>query len=229
MNATSSHFADAQHLLRGIGVNQTPQGLWELTDVHTASTCYVHHSQKPAALAAYAAVDETFASGRFPDYLLRDMVDKIPAMDYPEYAALAMACGSPMPSFISADARAQIFGKSVWSIVEQYQLGDCFMRFNQPSPGNGDHYSLRPRGIDWAGTWDVIPEDIKALRKAYRGMSPVQKVMVLTIMRLYNQSKDKIYLTGCPTKITATEALKILRENGALSVWGSLVTHYAGW
>jgi len=228
-DAASSYLADGKQLLRELGVIESTQGLWGFTDIHTASNCYVHHSQKPAALAAYAAVDETFAAGRFPEYLLRDMVDKVPAMDYPEYAALAMACGSPMPSFSSSDARARIFGKTVWSIVETYNLGYCFLRFEQPSPGNGEHYSLRPRGIDWAGSWEVIPDEIKALRKAYRAMSPLQRVMVLTIMRLYNQSKDKIYLTGCPTKVTAAEAMTILRDNGALSLWGTLVSHYAGW
>ena len=229
MTAVSSYVADAIVLLNRLGVNQAPHGVWELTDIETASQGYVHHSQMPAALAAYAAVNATFAAGRFPGYLLRDMVAKVPAMDYAEHAALAMVCGSAMPSFEGSDARARIFGLAVWSIVKSYKLESCFLRFDPPSPGNGDHYSLRPRGIDWAGEWEVIPEEIKALRKSYRAMSPLQKVMVLTIMRLYNQSKDNTYLTGCPTKIPASDAITILRDNGALSAWGHLVTHYAGW
>lgn len=229
MIVVSNYAVEAKDLLNSLGVYQASQGVWELSDVHAASECYVHHSQKPAALAAYSAVNATFAAGRFPGYLLRDMVDKVPSMDYAEYAALALACGSPMPSFDGSDARARIFGQAVWGIVKAYKLDSCFMRFDPPSPGNGDHYSLRPRGIDWAGQWDVIPEDIKALRKAYRAMSPLQQVMVVTIMRLYNQNKDTIYLTGCPTKIPAAEAMTILRDNGALPAWGHLVTHYAGW
>ncbi|MHA6181622.1 hypothetical protein [Pseudomonas mohnii] len=61
-------------------------------------------------------------------------------------------------------------------------------------------------------------------------MSPLQQIMVLTIMHLYNQGEDKIFLTGgCPTKIPAAEAMDILRSNGlALSAWGYMVTHYAG-
>jgi hypothetical protein len=72
---------------------------------------------------------------------------------------------------------------------------------------------------------------MKAMRKSYRTMSQLQQIMVLTIMHLYKQGKDKIYLTGgCPTKISAAEAMNILRSNGsALSSWGHLVTHYAGW
>lgn len=227
MIANSNYAADAIELLNGLGVHQASPNIWELTDVHTASESHVHHSQMPAALAAYAAVNATFAAGRFPGYLLRDMVDKVPSMDYTEHAALAMACGCTPPSFEGSDARARIFGKAAWNIVNTYDLNSCFMRFD--SAGNGDHYSLRPRGIDWAGDWAVIPADIKELRRAYRAMSPLQKVMVLTIMRLYNQSKDKIYLTGCSTKISAAEAMTILRDNAALPAWGHLVTHYAGW
>jgi hypothetical protein len=69
------------------------------------------------------------------------------------------------------------------------------------------------------------------MRKNYRAMSPLQQIMVLTIMHLYCPGKDKTYLTrGCPTKIPAAEAMNILRRNGsALSAWGHMVTHYAGW
>jgi hypothetical protein len=69
------------------------------------------------------------------------------------------------------------------------------------------------------------------MRKNYRAMSPMQQIMVLTIMHLYCQGKDKTYLTGgCPTKIPAAQAMNILRSDGpALSAWGHMVTHYAGW
>lgn len=69
------------------------------------------------------------------------------------------------------------------------------------------------------------------MRKSYRAMTPLQQIMVLTIMHLYNQGKDKTYLTGgCQIKISAAEAMNTLRRNGpALSAWGHLVTHYAGW
>jgi hypothetical protein len=62
-------------------------------------------------------------------------------------------------------------------------------------------------------------------------MSPLKQIMVLTIMHLYCQGKDKTFLIGgCPTKILAAEALAILRSNGsALPTWGRLVSHYAGW
>ncbi|MNY76433.1 hypothetical protein D3C86_2160120 [compost metagenome] len=55
--------------------------------------------------------------------------------------------------------------------------------------------------------------------------------MVLTLLHLYLGERDKIFLIGgCPTKISAVEALKALRQDGeALKVWAHLVTHYAGW
>jgi len=229
MLSESSYVAAAKALLANLGVSQGSQGLWEFTDIQTASESHVHHSQMPAAMAAYAAVNSTFAAGRFPGYLLVDMVSKLSVMDYPEYAALAMACGSPIPSFVSSDARAHVFGQAAWNIVRTYQLEGIFMRVDPPFPDSGDHYSMRPRGIDWAGSRDVIPDDIKALRKTYRAMTPLQMVMVLTIMRLYDPNKDTIFLTGCPTKIPAADALTILRDNAALPAWGHLVTHYAGW
>lgn len=230
MFADSNPVADAKELLTAFGVHQVSKGVWALTDVQTASNGYIHHSQKPAALAAYAAVNPTFAAGRFPGYPLIDLVDKVPSMDYAEYAALAMVCGSPMPSFEGSNARAHIFGQAVWSVVEKYELHGCFERHNQSFQGNGDHYNLRPRGYDWAGDWEALPDALKAMRKCYRAMTPLQQVMTLTVLHLYRQGKDKLFLTGgCPTKIHAADALHILREHSALSDWGYLVTHYAGW
>ena len=69
------------------------------------------------------------------------------------------------------------------------------------------------------------------MRKCYRAMTPLQQVMVLTILHLYQQGKDKDFLIGgCPTQVLAADAMSILRENGpALTTWGRLVSHYAGW
>lgn len=48
---------------------------------------------------------------------------------------------------------------------------------------------------------------------------------------MYSQGADDFYLKGgCPTNISASEALWMLRaDSAALSMWGWLVTHYAGW
>lgn len=227
----NNYVAQAKGLLSEIGVHQLSEGVWAFTDVHTASQAYIHHSAKPAALAAYAAVNPTFAAGRFPGWALVDMVDKVPCMDGAEHTALAMACGASIPTFSSASERGNIFGQAVWGIVEAYALEGCFERVERAYGSQGSHYNLRPRGFDWANGEGHAPEALKAMRKSYRGMSPLQQIMVLTVMHLYNQGKDKFFLTGgCPTKIPAAEAMSILRSNGpALSAWGHLVTHYAGW
>ena len=88
-------------MLKGFGVQQLPELSWAFTDVQTASTAHIHHSQQPTALAAYSAVNDTFGARRFPGYTLKELVDKVPSMDYPEYAALAMACDTAMPPFLN--------------------------------------------------------------------------------------------------------------------------------
>lgn len=225
-------YADqAKGLLSEIGVHQPSKGVWAFTNAHTASQAYIHHSREPVALAAYAAVNATFAAGRFPGWALVDMVDKVPCMDGIEHTALAMVCGASIPTFPSASERGNIFGHAVWGIVEAYSLEGCFEYVERAYGSEGSHYNLRPRGFNWAGGEEPVPESLKAMRKSYRAMLPLQQIMVLTIMHLYCQGKDKTYLTGsCPTKIPAAEAMNILRSNGpALSGWGHLVTHYAGW
>lgn len=225
-------YADqAKGLLSEIGVHQLSESAWAFTDVHTADQAYIHHSREPVALAAYAAVNPTFAAGRFPGWALVDMVDKVPCMDGIEHTALAMVCGASIPTFPSASERGNIFGQAVWGIVEAYSLEGCFEYVERAYGSQGSHYNLRPRGFNWAGGEEPVPESLKAMRKSYRAMLPLQQIMVLTIMHLYCPGKDETYLTrGCPTKIPAAEAMDILRRNGsALSAWSHLVTHYAGW
>jgi hypothetical protein len=185
----NNYVDQAKGLLTEIGIIELSEGVWACNDLDTATHAYIHHSRKPTALAAYAAVNATFAAGRFPNYALIDMVDKVSCMDATELTALAMVCGASIPTF---------------------------------PPGR--HYNLRPRG-------EPVPELLKAMRQSYRAISPLQQVMVLTILHLYDPSEDHPFLIGgCPTQIHAAEAMHILRGNGsALSSWGHMVTHYAGW
>ncbi|MFG6206084.1 hypothetical protein [Pseudomonas retamae] len=227
----NDYVEQAKGLFSAIGVHQLSEGVWAFTDVHTANHAYIHHSREPVALAAYAAVNVTFAAGRFPDWALVDMVDKVPCMDGIEHTALAMVCGASIPTFPSASERGHIFGQAVWGIVEAYSLEGCFERVERAWGSPGWHYNLRPRGFNWSGDQELNSKSMKEMRKSYRAMSPLQQIMVLTIMHLYCQGKDKTYLTGgCPTKIPAAQAMDILRSDGpALSDWGNMVTHYAGW
>ena len=109
----SNYVAQAKDLLTAIGVHQLSEGVWAFTDIHIASQAYIHHSREPAALAAYAAINATFATGRFPGWALVDIVDKVPCMDATEHTALAMVCGASIPTFPSASERGNIFGQAV--------------------------------------------------------------------------------------------------------------------
>lgn len=228
---TSNYAVNAEELLLKLGVQRLSKGLWAFTDVETASNACIHHSSTPTALAAYASVDPKFALGRFPSLTLVDLVDKVPCMDLTELTALAVVCGAPAPSFVSSSERARIFGEAVWSAVGTYSLEDCFERVGCAYGDEGSHYYLRPRGLDWAGDQRALPDVLKTVRKGYRSMTPLQQVFVLTIMHLHCQGKDKIFLIGgCPTKILAGDALNVLRDDGnALSAWGYIISHYAGW
>ena len=222
--------AKAKRRLAEIGVQMLPTGQFAFTDVDTASHSYVHHSTVPAALVAYAAVNTTFAAGRFPGLTLIDILHKVPSMDGEEYTALALACGAEAPTFASSSQRLQVFGQTLISILDTYQLYGCFERV-KPYGSEGLHYSVRPIGYDWAGTWEPVEASLKALRKCYRSMTPLQQVMTLTVLHLYRPEKDRFFLVGgCPTKILAADAMRILQSSDhAAADWGRLVSHYAGW
>ncbi|WP_052110530.1 hypothetical protein [Pseudomonas plecoglossicida] len=229
LHTPSLYVDDAVELLNELGVYKAPTGTWAFTDVAWASSCYIHHSRTPVAVAAYAAIDHILAAGRFQNYTLVDLVHKICCMDAIESTALALICGTEPPLFPSAAQRGEIFGETAWHIVSDYGLENCFKQV-RPYGSEGRHYTMRPQGFDYDHS-EPIPELLKAMRKSYRSMEPVQQIMVLTLLNLYCQSSDKVYLTGgCPTKISAVKALKALRQDGqALKKWAKLVNHYAGW
>ncbi|GLO16065.1 hypothetical protein PPUJ20028_46510 [Pseudomonas putida] len=88
---------------------------------------------------------------------------------------------------------------------------------------------MRPQGFDYDQS-EPIPERLEAMRKSYRSMEPVQQIMVLTLLHLYLEERDKIFLIGgSPTKISVVEALEALRQDTqAFKIWAHLVSHYAG-
>ncbi len=224
-----NYLEDAGHLLSKWGVQHVTENVWAFTDVATASRAYIHHSSWPAALCAYSAVDPIFAGGRFPDETLIALCHKVPSMDGAELTALALACGAPTPVFDSQKSPV-LFGKALWDIINTYDLGAIFERVSN-THSLGDHYTCRPRGMDWMGSQDPIPEALKPMRKAYKALDPVRQVMALTILHLYLSRPDKYFLLGgCPTKIRAADAIDVLRQHDrALSRWGHLISHYSGW
>lgn len=223
------YVAEANALINELGVYQLSSGMWGFTEREIASSCYIHHSRSPVAVAAYAAIDPVFAADRISNYALVDLVLEISRMDAIESTALAIICGAEPPLFPSAAQRGEIFGETAWQIVNDYGLESCFKQV-RPYGDEGRHYTMRPQGLDYDHS-EPIPEALKAMRKSYRAMESVQRIMVLTLLHLYLQESDKIFLTGgCPTKISAAEAFKVLRQDGqALKTWAHLVSHYAGW
>lgn len=229
LSNSHQYVAEAYMLINELGAFKNPAGKWAFTDKKKASSCSIHHSRTPVAAAAYAAIDPIFAAGRIPNYSLVDLVLKISCMDAIESTALAIICGAEPPIFSSAAQRGEIFGETAWQIVNDYGLESCFKQV-RPYGDEGRHYTMRPQGFDYDHS-EPIPEALKAMRNSYIAMEPVQRIMVLTLLHLYLQESDKIFLTGgCPTKISAAEALKVLRQDGqALKTWAHLVSHYAGW
>lgn len=222
---------EAMALLHQLGVHEESPGIWAFSDLQTASYGYLHHSHKPVALVAYATINPIFAAGRFPDYTLINLVEKMPLLDGIEYTALAFLCGIPAPIYPSAEQREKVFGEVAWDIVHHYKLGECFTKSRPFGFGSqASHYTMRPCGFDHDLS-EPVPEALKAMRSAYRKMNNVQRVMVLTLLHLYTQGTDDFYLKGgCPTKISAAEAIQVLRsDQDALSMWARLITHYAGW
>lgn len=47
-------------------------------------------------------------------------------MDAIEHSALAKVCGTHAPTFPSAEAQGEIFGRTAWGIVEGCELGGYF-------------------------------------------------------------------------------------------------------
>ena len=213
----------AKSLLAGINIYQSSEGVWAFTDARADIQAHIHHSQEPAALAAYTAIGPEIAAERFSGWAFIDLLDELPCMDATENTALAMVCGAPTPTFPCQLERGEIFGKAVWDIVEASSLDGCFDRLERPWSSPGLHYYLRPSGFKWTGDQQLNPGSMKAMRASFCAMSPLQQIMVLTIMHLYSPSTDKTYLIGgCLTKIPAVEAMNILHRNGpALSAWAT--------
>lgn len=199
----------------------------EIIDFNQAEHCYVHHSQLPVALTGYALVSPSFATGRFPKFSFIDMIQKRPAMDDTEVMALAAICRLDVkPPFWS---NAEPFATHLWDVIAKYELTPFFIR-SERSYGNGGHYSMRPRGYDWADAeWTEIPGALSQWRKDYKALTPAHQLMVATIFQLYRQGEDKIWMVRVPKKWHAAEGIEILDGAGYLQDWAKLYCLYPGW
>ena len=200
----------------------------ELVDFHLAETAYIHHTQVPVAAVGYALVSPVFAKGRFPQLSFIDLIRKRPSMDEIEACALAAVCGVAVePPFWS---NPDPFGLHLWAMIERYELGAFFERVDRPYGNRGEHYLMRPRGLDWTAIDNPeIPGALSAWRAEYRQLPPFRQVLVATILQLYLQQDDSIWMVRVPKKWHAAEGVALLKASGALEDWARLVALYPGW
>lgn len=206
-----------------MGVHQV-----EIVDFKQAESCYIHHTRMPVALAGYASVSPAFAQGRFPKFSFLDLIAKRPSMDEREACALAAICGAEAtPPFWGNPAP---FGEQLWAVIEHYNLGDFFDRLD-PKDGygkGGKHYLMRPRGSNWGIKEAENESTLKKWRADYKKLPEFRRLLVATIIRLYNSNEDR-WLVRVPKKWHAAEGIKILRDQGALADWARLYALYPGW
>jgi hypothetical protein len=214
---------DTTRLLDELGLAVGPLGT-QLIDA-SAADGYIHHSRAPVALVGYALTVPAIARDRFPKFTFVALVQKAHQLDLPEKAALAALCGAHETRRWHDPAA---FGQQVWQVVDKYDLHPFFTRIEVPYGSGGEHYYLRPRGID-ERTSDPIDAEIQEWRSAYRTASPLRQLMAATVLQLYKQGEDKHWMVRVKKDWHASEGIGILRAEGALEDWGRLYALYSGW
>ena len=200
----------------------------EIIDFKQAEQCYIHHTQKPVAVAGYTLVSPTFARGRFPKWSFLNMIQKRPSMDETEACALAAICGADVTPPFWGNPRP--FGEHLWNVIDHYELGAFFERVNRRFGGEGDHYLMRPRGFDWTDPdQPELPGGLQKWRRDYKKLPPVRQLMVATVLQLYRQGDDPYWMVRVPKKWSASEGIEILHAQGALADWARLYALYPGW
>lgn len=215
--------SDSARLLDELGLSVGPHGV-QLLDPNAAQG-YIHHSRESVALVGYALTVPAIARDRFPKFTFIGLIQKAPCMDTAECGALAALCGVK-------EARPWhdpvAFGEQVLAMIDRYDLHAFFERTDRAFGTGGAHYTVRPRGIDW-NTSEPIPEEIKQWRSAYRAATPLRQLMAATVLQLYKQGEDKHWMVRVKKDWHASEAIEILRAEGALADWGRLYALYSGW
>jgi hypothetical protein len=199
-----------------------------MTDFSEAGTTYVHHTQVPIAIAGYTLVSPVFARGRFPKFSFIDLIHKRPAMDEDDVVAFATVCGIQVqPPFWGNGVP---FGKHLWDVIDRYGLEPFFERVPRPFGGSGDHFLMRPRGFAWTQDFEPeIPGELAKWRAAYRKLDTAHQLMVATVLQLYRQGEDKLWMVRVPKTWHAAEGIAALQEAGFLADWARLYALYPGW
>ena len=218
---------DVQELLDELGLAVGANGA-EMTDFDLSGNKYIHHTRMPVALAGYAQVIPSFAAGRFPDTTLLQLVSKRPSMDEHEAMALAAVCGADAePPFWG---RPEPFVDCLLDVSDRYGLANLFITPPEGQPEGTRLNAFRPRGFDWNNMdRPEIPGAIAQWRRDYRLLPTEKQMMVATILQLYMQREDKIWLVRVPKKWRAADAVVVLDRAGYLKDWAKLIALYPGW
>lgn len=209
-------------LLDELGLSLPMPGRPEIIDFSQAESCHVHHSRTPTATVGYAMVSPSLARGRFPKFTFIAMMDKRSSMDEYEVCALADMCGAEVtPPFWGNPGP---FTRQLHWVIDKYDLWEFFQKDAHGEPGTP--FEIRPIGSNADASSDVL----KKWRAAFKKLPDVRKMMVVSILGLYNaKACNEHWLLRVPKSWHAVDGIQILRENGALADWGKLFATYSGW
>lgn len=216
---------DVLGLLAELGLVVEPGGVEIISGFEESA--YVHHTRMPVAVVGYSLASPGYAKAKFPGITLLQLVRKRSSMDGGEAAALAAVCGAQVaPPFWG---NPEPFVDHLLDVVAWHDLGDFFV-MEKLQPEGTRLSAFRPRGFDWSDPMrSEIPGVIDQWRKNYRVLSASRQIMVATIMQLYMQRDDRIWMVRVPKKWSAVEGIEILRDAGCLPDWAKLVALYPGW
>lgn len=216
------HTNEVRKLLDGLGLSLPIPGRPELLDFTQADTCYVHHSSVPTATVGYALVSPTFARGRFPKFTFIAMMDKRSAMDEREVCAVADLCGADVTPPFWGNPRP--FRDQLFLVIEKYELWNFFERNAGAQPGTP--FEVRPIGSNDEPNSFVL----KKWRSDFKKLPDVRKMMVVSILGLYNaRACNEHWLFRVPKSWHAADSIQILREANAQADWAKLFATYSGW
>jgi hypothetical protein len=116
------------------------------------------------------------------------------------------------------------FYETLQQTIRQLRLSRLFSRTY-----DGEyHCSICPAAYN-ERTGEHYPDEMARWRADYRAMTPEQQMMVSTIVWLYRDGPDSIWLRRVPCTWRASEALHYMHDAGCLSLWLKLIARYPGW
>jgi len=219
---------DVDEKLASIGIEIDASGVVLFSDLDRATSCYVHHSSKPTALAAFSMISPVFARGRFPNYTLIELLRKRPSMDEVEILAFQAVCGAALE--LPEGAGGIKFFTHLVKVIDEHALWDFFALIPNRRRPMEDHHCVRPIGFDFSlPDQPEVPGALSEWRAKYRQLSTLRQILVATVLTLYLTRDDKYWMVRVPKSWHAADAINLLRNESCLSDWARLVGLYPGW